>query len=88
MLYMLIVVAALVSWWLLLKELALENSIETEAFSRIVNPTVEQVRAFNADPGVAAVGILLGLPIFLLYGGLCWGLIWVSRRVWKGLVHV
>jgi hypothetical protein len=80
--------ASSISWLLLLQLGRMENVVAIEAFNRIPNPTDAQVQVFQTDGATNAAVFLLGLPAFLIYGGVCLLLIWVSRWLWKGLVHV
>jgi hypothetical protein len=80
-------VAAVLGWVLLQLWGFLEDAAITEEFARIPSPTREQIEGFNADGASKAFAFLFGIPLFLIYGLICVGLVHAGRAAMRWFVH-
>ena len=64
-------VCAIISWLLLFKSDEWHDQKAIELFSSIPNPTPQMIEDFNKDGALKAATLILGLPLSLVYFGLC-----------------
>jgi hypothetical protein len=82
-----LLVAAFLCWGLLLFSISLDDAAAIEAFNQTPYHTDAEIEAFTTDGASKASAFLFGVPIFLVYGFVCFLLAKAGQFVCRRLVH-